>query len=165
MDRGPRRRESDEDSYTPSFSGFEARDSGQRSSQALSGPPITGTVKWYSPEKGFGFVGLSDGSGDAFLHGSVLERTGNLSVLPGSTLELRVVPGPKGPQVKEVISVEAARRSKSRDARGQNGPSTAGRTRLPPRIWARSSSTLPRRGSASSASTTVAKTLLSMPLC
>jgi CspA family cold shock protein len=107
-DRGPRRRESDEDSYTPSFSGFEARDSGQKSSQALSGPPITGTVKWYSHEKGFGFVGLADGSGDAFLHGSVLERSGNGSVLPGSTLEVRVVPGPKGPQVKEVISVDTS---------------------------------------------------------
>jgi CspA family cold shock protein len=56
-------------------------------------------VKWYSADKGFGFVGLEDGSGDAFLHVNVLERSGNQTALPGSTLELRVAPGQKGPQV------------------------------------------------------------------
>jgi cold shock protein len=45
-----------------------------------SGPPIQATVKWYNPDKGFGFVELGDGSGDAFLHVSVVERSGNGSV-------------------------------------------------------------------------------------
>jgi CspA family cold shock protein len=65
-------------------------------------------VKWYSAEKGFGFVGLDDGSGDAFLHVSVLERSGNQTVRPGSTLEVRVAPGQKGPQVTEIISVDSS---------------------------------------------------------
>ena len=65
-------------------------------------------MKWYNPEKGFGFVQLADGSGDAFLHASVLERSGNSTVLPGSALEVRAGPGPKGPQVTEVISVDSS---------------------------------------------------------
>jgi CspA family cold shock protein len=65
-------------------------------------------VKWYNPEKGFGFVELADGSGDAFLHASVLERSGNRTVLPGSTLEVRAAPGAKGPQVTEVITVDSS---------------------------------------------------------
>src|SRR5205807_2243932 len=41
-----------------------------------SGPPQDATVKWFNPEKGFGFVELADGSGDAFLHIRVVESAG-----------------------------------------------------------------------------------------
>ncbi len=58
--------------------------------------------------KGFGFVELTDGSGDAFLHVSVVERSGHGSVPPGATLEVRAGPGPKGPQVTEILSVDAS---------------------------------------------------------
>ena len=71
-----------------------------------SGPPIRATVKWYNPEKGFGFVTLDNGSGDAFLHVSVVERHGGASVPPGATLEVRAGPGPKGSQVTEIISID-----------------------------------------------------------
>ncbi|HEX5328047.1 MAG TPA: cold shock domain-containing protein, partial [Acetobacteraceae bacterium] len=37
-----------------------------------SGPELDAVVKWFDPGKGFGFVELSDGSGDAFLHVSVV---------------------------------------------------------------------------------------------
>lgn len=87
---------------------FAPRASGPRFEPAASGPPTTGTVKWYNPEKGFGFVQLADGSGDAFLHASVLERSGTSTVLPGATLELRAAPGQKGLQVAEVISVDSS---------------------------------------------------------
>ena len=62
-------------------------------------------MKWFNPEKGFGFVELSDGSGDAFLHGSVLAQRGIGAVQPGETLEVRVGPGHKGPHVTEVLNV------------------------------------------------------------
>ena len=65
-------------------------------------------VKWFKPERGFGFVELSDGSGDAFLHASVLERNGITAVQAGETLEIRVAPGQKGPQVTEVLSVDSS---------------------------------------------------------
>jgi cold shock protein len=97
--------------------------------EAPSGPPVSGVVKWFSPEKGFGFVELADGSGDAFLHGSVLTQGGIAAVQPGETLEVRVGPGHKGPHVTEVLSIDtstaapiASRRSNSQ-ATTSNGPS------------------------------------------
>jgi CspA family cold shock protein len=65
-------------------------------------------VKWFNPEKGFGFVELSDGSGDAFLHGSVLAGSGIDAVQPGETVEVRVGPGHKGPHITEVLSVDSS---------------------------------------------------------
>jgi cold shock protein len=65
-------------------------------------------VKWFNPEKGFGFVELSDGSGDAFLHGSVLSGSGINVVQPGETVEVRVGPGYKGPHITEVLSVDTS---------------------------------------------------------
>jgi cold shock protein len=51
--------------------------------------PVSGVVKWFSSEKGFGFVELSDGSGDAFLHGSLLTQGGIAAVQPGEKVALR----------------------------------------------------------------------------
>jgi CspA family cold shock protein len=65
-------------------------------------------VKWFSPDKGFGFVELSDGSGYAFLHGSVLTQGGIAALQPGETLEVRVGFGHKGPHVTEVLSVDSS---------------------------------------------------------
>ena len=76
--------------------------------EAPSGPPVQAVVKWFKPERGFGFVELSDGSGDAFLHASVLERNGIAAVQPGETLEVRIAPGQKGPQVTEILSVDSS---------------------------------------------------------
>ena len=76
--------------------------------EAPSGPPIQAVVKWYNPDKGFGFVQLADGSGDAFLHVSVVERSGQGSMPPGATLEVRAGAGPKGPQVSEILSVDSS---------------------------------------------------------
>ncbi len=117
--RQPRRRDFDDDSYEPHMREFGGapRYTPPRF-EAPSGPPVRAVVKWFKPERGFGFVELSDGSGDAFLHASVLERNGIAAVQPGETLEIRVAPGQKGPQVTEILSVDtstatppAARRS------------------------------------------------------
>ncbi len=83
-----------------------------------SGPPIGAVVKWFKSEKGFGFVELTDGSGDAFLHATVLGRNGMTSVQPGDTLEVRVSPGQRGPQVTEVISVDTSTGSAPRPRTG-----------------------------------------------
>jgi CspA family cold shock protein len=63
-------------------------------------------VKWFNAEKGFGFVELEGGGGDAFLHISVLSRAGYQTVSPGATLRVSVSPGQKGPQIAEVVSVD-----------------------------------------------------------
>jgi cold shock protein len=65
-------------------------------------------VKCYNPDKRYGFVELSDGSGDAFLHVSALAGIGISTLQPGEALEMRVTPGQRGPQVAEVIVWTAA---------------------------------------------------------
>jgi cold shock protein len=107
--RSSRRREFDADAdyRQPRAIGTRPRFS-QARFEAPSGPPVSGVVKWFSPEKGFGFVSLSDGSGDAFLHGSVLAQSGINTVQPGDTLQVRVGPGHKGPHVIELLSVDSS---------------------------------------------------------
>jgi CspA family cold shock protein len=107
--RNSRRREFDADTHDPQPRAFGTRPPFNRTPfEAPSGPPVSGVVKWFSPEKGFGFVELSDGSGDAFLHGSVLAPSDISAVHPGETLEVRVGPGHKGPHVTEVLSVNSS---------------------------------------------------------
>ena len=107
--RNSRRRDFDADTFYPQPRTFGTRPRFNRApSEAPSGPPVSGVVKWFSPEKGFGFVELSDGSGDAFLHGSVLAQSDINTVQPGETLEVRVGPGHKGPHVTEVLSVDSS---------------------------------------------------------
>src|SRR5215218_3221910 len=63
---------------------------------APTGPETEAKVKWFNGEKGFGFVELTDGSGEAFLHIRALEATGRTSLQPGTTLTIRVGQGQKG---------------------------------------------------------------------
>jgi CspA family cold shock protein len=65
-------------------------------------------VKWFNAEKGFGFVEFTDGSGEAFLHISAVERAGHTALEPGTTLIVRTGQGQKGPQVAEITSVDAS---------------------------------------------------------
>src|SRR3954470_13383332 len=91
--RPNRRRGFDDDTYEPPRGNFGFAPPSGPQFEAPSGPSIRATVKWYNPEKGFGFVQLADGSGDAFLHVSVVERSGHGSVPPGATLDVRAGPG------------------------------------------------------------------------
>jgi cold shock protein len=107
--RPSRRRGFDDDNFETPRRSFEAASgSNAQRFEAPSGPPIQAVVKWYNPDKGFGFVQLADGSGDAFLHVSVVERSGHGSIPPGATLEVRAGAGPKGPQVSEILSVDSS---------------------------------------------------------
>jgi cold shock protein len=65
-------------------------------------------VKWFNPEKGFGFVELTDGSGEAFLHVRQVEAAGHSSLESGTTLVVKAGPGQKGPQVTEIVSVDTS---------------------------------------------------------
>ena len=104
--RPTRRRGFDDDNYEPPTRGFGYAPPRGPQFDSPSGPSVRATVKWYNPAKGFGFVQLDDGSGDAFLHATALERSGVGAVSPGATLEVRTGAGPKGPQVTEVISAD-----------------------------------------------------------
>lgn len=70
------------------------------------GPEVAATVKWFNGQKGFGFVELADGTGDAFLHVAVLQAAGRQSVLPGAKMRVATAQGPKGRQVARVIEVD-----------------------------------------------------------
>lgn len=60
-----------------------------------------GTVKWFNPNKGFGFIERSDGN-DVFVHYSAINSTGYRSLEEGQRVEFTVVEGKKGPQAQDV---------------------------------------------------------------
>ncbi|MBV1798809.1 cold-shock protein [Siccirubricoccus sp. G192] len=106
--RRPRKRGFDDD-FPQEGGGWSPPPSSGPSSRPLStfaGPEVGAVVKWFNAEKGFGFVEVSGGSGDAFLHVSVLQRAGVDAVNPGATLRVRVGPGQKGQQVTEVLEIK-----------------------------------------------------------
>ncbi len=67
---------------------------------------VSAVVKWYNSAKGFGFVQLADGTPDAFLHASVVERSGRDHLPEGASLVCDIAQGPRGPQVAAIHSVE-----------------------------------------------------------
>ena len=79
-----------------------------------TGPERQAKVKWFNGEKGFGFVELTDGSGEAFLHISVVEGAGHTALESGTTLTVRVGQGAKGPQITEITAVDASTAEPSR---------------------------------------------------
>ena len=56
----------------------------------------TGIVKWFNPTKGYGFIQPEDGSKDAFVHISAVERAGLTSLREGQKIEYELVPGRDG---------------------------------------------------------------------
>ncbi|GGF89821.1 cold-shock protein [Azorhizobium oxalatiphilum] len=51
----------------------------------------TGTVKWFNPEKGFGFISPEDGGADAFVHISAVERAGLSTLKEGQKVSYELV--------------------------------------------------------------------------
>ena len=67
---------------------------------------VTAKVKWFNPAKGFGFVAPTDGTPDAFLHVSVVQRAGLRTLRQGATLICDLSSGPRGPQVSAIERVD-----------------------------------------------------------
>ncbi|MEX2617680.1 MAG: cold-shock protein [Alphaproteobacteria bacterium] len=55
-----------------------------------------GTVKWFNPQKGFGFIQPNDGGNDAFVHISAVEQAGMSTLREGQKVEYELVPGRNG---------------------------------------------------------------------
>lgn len=62
----------------------------------------TGTVKWFSEKKGFGFITPDDGSNDVFVHHTAIKEDGFRTLDEGQNVTYDVVSGPKGPQAENV---------------------------------------------------------------
>jgi CspA family cold shock protein len=66
----------------------------------------SGTVKWFSQEKGFGFITPDDGTPDVFVHFSGIAGTGFRNLDEGQRVEYEVTQGQKGPQASNVTPVQ-----------------------------------------------------------
>jgi CspA family cold shock protein len=67
---------------------------------------ITGTVKWFNDQKGFGFLTREDGEKDCFVHHTAIQGTGFKSLREGDRVEFDVVQGEKGPAAENVRVLE-----------------------------------------------------------
>lgn len=64
-----------------------------------------GSVKWFSAEKGYGFITPDEGGKDVFVHYSAIQADGYRSLSEGQKVEYEVVTGQKGPQASNVKPV------------------------------------------------------------
>jgi len=65
----------------------------------------TGTVKWFSDEKGYGFITPDDGSKDVFVHHSAIQAEGFRTLAEGAKVSYESEDGPKGPSAQSVQPV------------------------------------------------------------
>jgi len=85
-------------------------------------PAVRATVKWFNPEKGFGFVSPAYGTPDAFLHAKVVQSAGVMELPPGSTVTCAIVAGMKGPQVTRLLEVDTSTATPTPARRPPSGP-------------------------------------------
>ena len=65
-----------------------------------------GTVKWFNPTKGFGFIEPEDGGNDAFVHISAVERAGLSTLREGQKVSYELHPGKNGKSSAENLQVQ-----------------------------------------------------------
>jgi CspA family cold shock protein len=65
----------------------------------------TGTVKWFSDDKGYGFITPEDGSKDLFVHHTGIAGEGFKSLAEGAKVEFEPTEGQKGPQATNVRTI------------------------------------------------------------
>ena len=66
---------------------------------------MNGTVRWFNPNKGYGFISPEDGSKDAFVHISAVERAGLNSLNEGQKVSFDLEPGQNGKSSAENLSI------------------------------------------------------------
>ncbi|ECF6073810.1 cold-shock protein [Salmonella enterica subsp. houtenae] len=66
---------------------------------------ITGLVKWFNPEKGFGFITPKDGSKDVFVHFSAIQSNDFRTLNENQEVEFSVEQRPKGPSAVNVVAL------------------------------------------------------------
>jgi cold shock protein len=66
---------------------------------------ITGRVKWFNEDKGFGFISRDDGGNDVFLHFSALNKTGFKTIADDTAVEFSVEQSDRGMKAVDVIEI------------------------------------------------------------
>ena len=66
---------------------------------------VRGTIKWFSDQKGYGFVTPEGGRKDVFVHFSAIQGDGFKSLREGELVEFEITQGPKGEQASNVRKV------------------------------------------------------------
>ena len=66
---------------------------------------MTGLVKWFNSEKGFGFISPADGSKDVFVHFSAIMNEGFKTLEEGQKVEFTIENGQKGPAAANVVAL------------------------------------------------------------
>ncbi len=69
----------------------------------MSDQRISGTVKWFNDDKGFGFIEREDGK-DVFVHHSAIAMEGFKTLKEGQKVTMEVTQGEKGPQAENVVA-------------------------------------------------------------
>lgn len=134
-------------------------------------PAVDAIVKWFKTDKGFGFVELANGTGDAFLHIGAVQAAGYDTLPPGAKLQVQVTSSVKGQQVARILEVDlagAAERAPPPPPRAGGGFDSPGPVvrrpirRLPFRSPARSNGSTRQKASALCSRTTAARTCSSI---
>jgi CspA family cold shock protein len=68
----------------------------------MSQERVTGTVKWFNSQKGYGFIERQGGP-DVFVHHTAIQGEGYRELTEGERVEFVITQGPKGPQASDVI--------------------------------------------------------------
>jgi cold shock protein len=85
-------------------SGFEAIS--ESVDRQAEGATVEAAVKWFNATKGYGFVELSDGRGDAFLHLKTLRETGRQTLPSGAKVRVVARAGSRGAEVVRIVDVD-----------------------------------------------------------
>jgi CspA family cold shock protein len=89
------------------------------------GVTVDAAVKWFNATKGYGFVELSDGRGDAFLHLKTLRETGRQTLPSGAKIRVVARAGSRGAEVVRVVEVDTRSAVERSSRRSAVDPSTA----------------------------------------
>ncbi|RUM58922.1 MAG: cold-shock protein [Persephonella sp.] len=66
---------------------------------------LTGTVKWFNPKKGYGFITRDDGQGDVFVHFTAIKEDGFKTLEEGQKVEFEIVQEDRGEKAQNVVKI------------------------------------------------------------
>jgi CspA family cold shock protein len=89
------------------------------------GVTVEAAVKWFNATKGYGFVELSDGRGDAFLHLKTLRETGRQTLPSGAKIRVVARAGSRGAEVVRVVEIDTRSAVEQSSRRSTVDPSAA----------------------------------------